>query len=262
MPAQSDQRDSSALLPVSVRLALWCTAAYAGQLPLPQALARAHPDVDHVGGDLSRLELWRDLGESVVLVSLPRPGDVTGMPSGSLDLVGAATAAGECAFVPGIGGALVPAVEAFGPEGDQGTQVVWTAYDCDPVPTHRVEALSLGEIEMRLREDLLSHTSDLEDLDVRPWAGSDMRRIADERLAHRAWGVPESVPRRALRVLSLAGTVSETADLGLEAGPTGLNSVANTAHRAVLTQLRHVAERALADATNVAALTIAGALPS
>ncbi|HET7304086.1 MAG TPA: hypothetical protein VFJ12_05990 [Segeticoccus sp.] len=260
MPARPP--DTSALLPVSVRLALWCTAAYAGQLPLERALARAHPDLDHVGGDLARLQLWRDLGEPTVLVALPRPGDVTGMPSSSLDLIGAATAVGECVFVPGIGGALVPAVEEFGPEGDRGTQVTWTAYDCDPVPTHRVEALSLGEVEMRLRQDLIARTDDLEELDVRPWAGSDMRRIADERLAHRTWGVPEDVPRRALRVLSLAGTVTETVDLAVESGPEGLNTVASVEHRRVLMDLRHVAERALADATNVAVLTIAGALPA
>ena len=43
--------------------------------------ARAHPDLDHVTGDPgARLDLWRDFGESAVLVALPRPGDLTGMP--------------------------------------------------------------------------------------------------------------------------------------------------------------------------------------
>ena len=51
----------------------------------------------------------------VVLVALPRPGDLSGMPRGSADLVAAATEAGECVFVPGIGGALVPTIEPSAP---------------------------------------------------------------------------------------------------------------------------------------------------
>ena len=46
-------------LPASVRLALWATASYAGRLPLEEVMSRALPDVDHVGGDVDRLALWR-----------------------------------------------------------------------------------------------------------------------------------------------------------------------------------------------------------
>ena len=132
------------ILPVSVRLALWATAAYAGRLPMQDVAGRAHPDIDHVDGDLDHLSLWYDVGERVVLVALPRPGKLSGMPRGSAELIAAATDAGECVFVPGVGGALVPTMQTFGTAGDQGTRVTWTAYDADPVQTYVLEALSHG----------------------------------------------------------------------------------------------------------------------
>ena len=42
-------------LPVSVRLALWSTAAFAGRMPLAQALDAAMPDLDLVAGRIERL---------------------------------------------------------------------------------------------------------------------------------------------------------------------------------------------------------------
>ena len=95
-------------LPASVRLALWVTAAWRGQLPTRDALARSFPDLDHVAGDLARLDVWRDLGEGALFVALPRPGDVSGMPKASSAAVAHAAEAGECVYVAGIGGLLVP----------------------------------------------------------------------------------------------------------------------------------------------------------
>jgi len=140
---------------------------------------RAHPDLDHITGDLGRLSLWRDLGERAVLVALPRPGNLAGMPRGSTELIAAATDAGECVYVPGIGGVLVPTIEHFGPAGDQGTRVTWSAYDCDPVPAHTLEALSLSEIERGFLQELMERTRAIEALDARPWAGSPFRSMAD-----------------------------------------------------------------------------------
>ena len=51
------------VLPVSVRLSLWATAAYAGRLSVEEAVTWAHPDLDHLAGDLGHLALWRGLGE-------------------------------------------------------------------------------------------------------------------------------------------------------------------------------------------------------
>jgi hypothetical protein len=94
-------------LPLSVRFALWATVAVRGEMDPDDAVVAAHPDVDDITGEpAGRLELWRDFGESAVLVALPRPGDLTGMPRAELAGSGAAATSGECVFVPGIGGLL------------------------------------------------------------------------------------------------------------------------------------------------------------
>ena len=250
------------VLPVSVRLCLWATAAYAGQLPLEEAVDRAHPDLDQVVGATDRLSLWRDLGERAVLVALPRPGKLTGMPRGPAELVAAATEAGECVYVPGLGGALVPALELFGPDDDQGTQVTWTAYDCDPVPAHTLEGLSLGEIELGFRRDLAACTGAIEALDATPWAGSPLRSMADERSSCR-WGLPDGLPRRATSIITMAALVGVATELGLSAPAQSqvLTSAVAEQRRILLTDLEALADTAMAAAATVAALSMAGLLP-
>lgn len=250
------------VLPLCVRLSLWATAAFAGQLTVQEAVDRAHPDLDHVTGDLDRLSLWRDLGERLVLVALPRPGDLSGMPRGCAELTAAATAAGECVYVPAIGGALVPTIEQFGPAGDLGTQVTWSAYDCDPVPTHKLEALSLSEIELELRQELTEHTRAIEALDAKPWVGSPFRSLADERSTGQ-WGLPDRLPERATRVITMAGGVGVATEIGLSvpAQSQVLTSTVAEQRRRLLTQLDAIADTALAGAANVAALALAGLRP-
>ena len=249
------------VLPVSVRLALWATAAYAGQLGLEDVAARAHPDLDEVAGDIDRLRLWRDLGEPAVLVALPRPGNLSGMPRGSPELIVAATEAGECVYVPSLGGALVPTIEHFGPAGDQGTQVTWTAYDCDPVPTHTLEALSLNEIELRFRQDLLEATARIDALDTKPW-NATMRSLADNHPAG-AWGLPDGLPPRAQRVIGTAAQIGVATDLGLtiHAESQVLTSQLTEQRHRLLTDLAAIADTAMAAAATVAALSIAGLRP-
>lgn len=253
--------EAMSALPVSVRLALWATAAYAGKLPLEEVVVRAHPDLDHVGGDLDRLSLWRDLGERAFLVALPRPGNLSGMPRGSADLIAAATDAGECVYVPGVGGALVPTIESFGPAGDLGTQVTWTAYDAEPVPTHVLEALSLGEIELRLRQDLLEATARIDSLDTKPW-NALLRSMADD-LPSSAWGLPAGLPRRAQRVIVTAAHIGVATELGLtiQAESQVLTSQLTEQRRLLLTDLDAVADTAMAAAATVAALSLAGLRP-
>jgi hypothetical protein len=250
------------VLPVSLRLALWTTAAYAGRLSIEAAVQRAHPDLDDVTGDLEHLSLWRDLGERAMLVALPRPGNLTGMPRGSAELVAAATDAGECVYVPGIGGALVPRIEQFGPAGDQGTRVTWSAYDCDPVPTHLLEALSLGEIARVFGEVLTEHTSKIEALDAKPWAGSPQRSMADE-LSMSSWGLPDGLPARATNIIRMTSLVGVATELGLsdEAQSQVLTVGVVEQRRALLNGLDAVADTAMAAAANVAALSIAGLRP-
>src|SRR6476660_3058787 len=101
-------------LPASVRLALWTTHAWATGGRLEDAMRLATPDADHVAGDLDRLALLRDLGEQALLVALPAPGDLAGLPKAMVEAQGAAADSGECVFVPGIGGMLVPSVSTSG----------------------------------------------------------------------------------------------------------------------------------------------------
>ena len=249
------------VLPVSVRLALWATAAYAGRLPIEEIVARAHPDIDHVAGDLGHLALWCALGERAVLVALPRPGKLSGMPRGSAELVAAATDARECVFVPGVGGALVPTIETFGSSSDQGTQVTWTAYDADPVPTHVLEALSLGEIELGLRQAVLEATVMIDALDTKPWS-SRLRSLADD-LSGQGWGLPDGLPPRAHRIMATASQIGAAAELGLSihAESQVLTSQLTEQRRLLLANLDAGADMAMAAAATVAALSLAGLRP-
>jgi hypothetical protein len=244
-------------LPVSARLALWATVAYAGQLSLPAAVAHATGDADHVSGILGPLEVWRDLGERVVLVSLPRPGDATTVPRGNPDLVGAATDARECAFVPGIGAALVPSAAGFGPANDRGTSLTWTAYDCDPWPRHRVEELSVNETELRLREELAERTRELDAIDGTAYP-SGGRQLADLHLRGETLGLPDGVPARAQRTIALAAQVCAITALGRSPVGHTVDSHSTQQRTVVLTALQAAAERALEAAVNVSVLSLAG----
>jgi len=247
------------VLPLSLRLSLWATAAYAGQLTVDEAMDQAHPDLDDITGDLEHLSLWRDLGERAVLVALPRPGNLSGMPRGSAELIAAATDAGECVYVPGIGGALVPVIEHFGPADDLGTRVTWSAYDCDPVPVHTLEALSLSEIEQEFRQVLLEQTQAIENLDAKPWAGNQFRSMADE-LTISQWGMPDGLPSRATRIITMAALVGVAAELGLsdQAESQVLTVTVAEQRRILLNALDASADQAMAAAATVAALSLAG----
>lgn len=250
------------VLPVCVRLSLWATAAYAGRLPVEEAVNRAHPDLDHVTGSLERLSLWRALGERAVLVALPRPGNLSGMPRGSAELTGAATEAGECVYVPAIGGALVPTIERFGPADDQGTSVTWTAYDCDPVPAHALDGLSLSEIDQGFRHELAERTAAIEALDAAPWSGSPFRAMADGLIIGQ-WGLPDGLPPRATTIITMAALVGAATGLGLsdQAQAQVLTGTVSQRRRVALTSLDSHADAAMAAAATVAALSIAGLRP-
>lgn len=247
-------------LPAGVRVALWGTGVLQGRVPVDELPRRALPDVDEVSGLVEGMRLWASLGERAVLVALPRPGDVAGMPRGPVELVDAATRAQECVFVPQLGGALVPTLETFGPEGDQGWSARWTAYPAEPVPTHRIEALDLGQIELGLRTALAGSTEELLRAGAPPFGPHADRGAARARAVRDgagSWGLPDGLPPRALRAIDLAGTVLRLADAGLDA-VTGSLDAATTAVRAeVLRRLQSRATTALADATNAAALHLA-----
>lgn len=244
-------------LPASVRVALWATAALAGRLDLDEVPRRAMPDLDHVDGLVSQLALWRDLGERVVLVALPRAGDLRSMPRGSPNLVAAATQAEELVYVTGLGGALVPAIQTFGPEGDQGWEAQWSAFDSDPVPQHVVQQLSLPDVELTLRREVAALTEQLGRAPGQPLSGHGLEHAAREGV-NESWGLPEGLPPRAIRVIELAGAITGLAGAGLDHRLHSVDSSSTLQREQLLRQLHDVAAGALVAATNVGALHLAG----
>lgn len=246
------------VLPASVRVALWSTAALAGRLDPDEIPARALGDLDHCSGLVETVELWRGLGERVVLPALPRPGNTTGMPTGAPELVDAATRAGELIYVPGIGGACVPRIEQFGPDGDQGWQALWQRFDADPVPVHRLEALDLSTIEVHLRTQIARRTSALESTDA-PLVGRALTEV--ESTARRAlttqWGLPEGVPHRAVRLITLCGRLAAVADAGADARLQSTSAAATTQREMVLRDIGGIATSGLAEAAALACLSLA-----
>jgi hypothetical protein len=251
-------------LPASVRLSLWTTHAWATGTALDEAIARALPDVDHVAGDLDRLALWHDLGERALLVALPAPGDLVGMPAASPQAQGAASAEGECVFVPGLGGMLVPALSTYGTGTeaglDVGTRVDWTAYDAQPVPRHRIEALEPSQLERHLREEIRAATEAIDTIGGQPFGATAARQLADAALGGR-WGLPSGLPGRAARVVALAATISTVVDVALAVGDGALTATEAGARHTLLLRLRRASEHALADATNAACAVLAGWRP-
>ena len=243
-----------------MRVALWATAAFAGRADVSTVAAQALPDVDHVEGLTEPLGMWQSLGERAVLVALPRPGDLTGMPRGSADLHAAASAAAECVFIPGLGGALVPELELFGPEGDQGWSARWTLHDAEPFPTHRVEALDLGQVELGLRTELAAHTDALLEAGGAPFGAAAQERLAGLRRTSQAepWGLPTGLPGRAQRLIALAAGVLTLTDAGLDPALESVDLATTSSRGQTLRRLQAVAATALTDATNTAVLHLAG----
>jgi hypothetical protein len=251
-------------LPASVRLAVWVTAAWSGELPLTKALARSFPDVDHVAGDLGRLEVWHDLGERALFVALPRPGDTSRMPLGSVPAAAVAAEAGECVFVPALGGVLVPRLSEFGPSGDVGHRIDWTAHEADPVPRHRLEMIDLRDVERTLLLRLREHSEAFERVGGTPWSHT-ARAEAEAAMDSRQWGLPEATPPKALRVMSLAATAGRLAERAgrlADLGSHGLDATTNAQREALLRALSGDADDALTDATNAAVMSLAGWRPA
>lgn len=251
-------------LPASVRVALWVTVAWHRGTALDDALRRSFPGVDHVAGDLERIGLWHDLGEQALFVALPRPGDVTRMPRSSPEALAHATETGECVYAAALGGLLVPTLTEFGPEGDVGLRVDWTAYDAEPVPRHRLEMLDLGDIERSLLASVRSHASALESVGGSPWDPSH-RAAAEQSLDRDLWGLPPGTPARALRVISLAARVSALADVAGRVGqlaPGAVDARTSSSREGLLRTLVSDADTALADAATVAVMALAGWRPA
>lgn len=246
-------------LPASVRVALWVTHAWSGGTTLTDALERALPDIDHTEGLLEQVRLWRDLGEAALLVALPGPGDLDGLPRSGPIATDAAIEAGEALFVAGLGGLLVPQHSTFGSAGARGHRIDWKAHNADPVAPHRIEALEPSQLERHLRRRILEAVDELGAAGGAPWGDDLTRDLVDDRLGA-DWALPPSISERARKVIGLAGILSLAARLGLE-GSGALTATDETLRAAALRALHRDAERTLADATNAACAQLAGWVP-
>ena len=245
-------------LPASVRIALWVTSAWRGGESLESALDSALPDVDAVGSGVRTLDLWHDLGERTVLVALPSSGDPTSLPRCGPDALDAAVEAEECLVAPGLGALLVPSWSTFGAPGatgaDAGTRLDWTAYDCDPVPTHRVEALDPRETTRALTAKVLEVTEQLDALGGQPFDAASARESVPRA---GQWALPDDLPGQSLRALTFAAAISAAAAAGIDGPQDGPDGWTQQRRLELLRDLRRVAERALADATNAGVAAVA-----
>ena len=245
-------------LPASVRIALWVTAAWQDGSPLEAAVESALPDVDAVGSGIRTLDLWRDLGERTVLVALPSSGDPASLPRCGAEALAAALDAEECVVAPGLGALLVPTWSQFGAPGatgpDAGTRLDWTAYDCDPVPTHRVEALDPRETIRLLTGGVLAATEQLDALGGQPFDAATARGALPR--AGR-WALPDAVSAASLRALTFGGGIGTAAAAGLDGPQDAVSGVIVQRRLDLLRDLRRSAERALADATNAGVAALA-----
>lgn len=251
-----------------VRLSLWGTRVLGGHVPSAAADRLIGPDLDGAASVRPHLDLWAALGERVVLCALPQPGHPGMVPTGSTDLLADAMTAGECAFVPTLGGALVP-VGADGEPGVTGGQdtadtpsgadeagITWRQFDADPVEPWRLDALSVREVsrhlheEVRLTVDRLAGTH-------QPWSSRGLRSLADAALGSPRLGLPDTLPTATRKLIGDAAATGHAARLGLEMPDDGGLQQVAVRHQA-LRSLSYAADAALAAATNIAALHLAG----
>ncbi|MEO6019368.1 MAG: hypothetical protein ABIP45_03855 [Knoellia sp.] len=238
-------------LPASVRIALWVTSAWTRGASLESAIESALPDIDAVGAGIRTLELWHDLGECTVLVALPVSGDLTSLPSCDAETRASAIEAEECLIAPGLGALLVPSWSMFGPPGatgvDAGTRMDWTAHDCDPVPTHRVEALDPRDSTRLLTTTVLEMTEQLDALGGQPFDATSARAALPR---PDTWALPDELPGPVLRAITFAAAISTACAAGLDGPQDGPDGWTQRRRLDLLRALHRAAEHALADATN------------
>lgn len=231
-------------------MALWVGHAWSRDADAESVLRAALPDVDVVLHLADGLRLWRQLGESAVYVSLPRPGAPGLLPRCSVEASDAAMSAGECLFVAGLGGLLVPTQVAFGVE-DTGLAVRWETHDAEPVPAHRLGGLDVSGADRRLR--VAVHDA-IDGLGDGGWVDAWQRQTASA--TQHEWSLPGELPERVRGVIVRAGSVLEVTQAGLEHADGSATAHLTEHRRRTLLTLRTVAT----DALEVAACAGAGYL--
>lgn len=231
-------------------MALWVGHAWSCDADAESVLRAALPDVDVVLGLAERLRLWRQLGEPTVYVALPRPGSAGLLQRCAPEVADAAMSAGECLFVAGLGGLLVPTPVAFGVQGT-GLAVRWEAFDADPVPAHRLGGLDVAGADRRLR--VAVHQA-IDGLGDGGWVDAWQRQAPAA--LQREWSLPGDLPDRVRSLVVRAASVLEVTEVGLEHADGSASAALTDQRRRTLLTLRAAA----ADALEVAACAGAGYL--
>jgi hypothetical protein len=108
------------------------------------------------------------------------------------------------------------------------------------------------------------HTVRFEQVGGHPW-GHEARAEAHSDMDTALWGIPAATSPRALRIMALAANLSRlahrTASL-TSLGSGGLDAGTATSRGMLLRDLAADADTALADATNIAVMSIAGWRPA
>jgi hypothetical protein len=127
-----------------------------------------------------------------------------------------------------------------------------------------MEMLDLREIERDLMSRLREHTVRFEQVGGHPW-GHEARAEAQADLDTALWGIPPETSGRALRIMALAASLSRLAHRNADRtslGSGGLDAGTTANRTRLLRDLAGDADAALADATNVAVMSIAGWRPA
>lgn len=231
-----------ALLPDSVRLALWFSAWCDGQVSLDAARDHvvgqdAAHDVVGLPGHADTVPLILALGmlrtERAVGagIAMPAPGDPVGL-GGPPEFNTEALEAGEAVVLRGVDLGLVP-VRA-------GAGVVWRCL----VAHERRQVPDLAEADTALRAALPQAADELAALDVARWRPE----VADELMALRRpqeLPVPDGMDARAQRMLALATRCRAIVDLALADDGGAITAAEADRRRRALLPLDRAARRAV-----------------
>mgnify|MGYP001325888554 CR=1 FL=1 len=254
-------------LPVAAALALHGTHALAarpsqrGEL-LRAAWGAARPRGVELLDDGEWLQEWADGGETVLFVALPRPGMIVGLPPGlHADVMTAAISEGQVILGGTRGGLATCTVTEFGPIGDRGRLLTWTAYPAPVVPRHVVEATDLAALSRGLLTAIADSARRLESLGGAPWRPGDTLP-ADP--ITRPLAVPRTTPAPAILALDRATRVAALARAGLAIEDSGaaLDAATSRERAAILRGLLGTAEDTIVGATNIATMVMAGWRPA
>ncbi len=233
---------TTSTLPLSARFALWFSAWAAGTAS-PDATRdavvagdAAHHVLDLPGEDepvplILALGRLRAAGARAAGIALPVPGDPLGL-AGPGEFNAEVLDVGEGVVLDGADLGLVPHRAGAG--------VTWRCH----MAVSRRQVPDPAEADSALRQELLSASRRLADLDVARWRPE----VADELMALRRTThlpVPHAMAPRAVRLAALAARCRVIVDLALEDEGGSVTVGEADARRAALLPLDHAARRGL-----------------